>query len=232
MADRAAHHLPLQGSSGRTLSEALARLAATPAAIRGQASQAAAGREPLMAALLREISETVLPRELTVICGQQTAAVLLVAHRRLAGVCLDRPDDAGTGTGPAPDDPAAAARIFAGRLRALEAAAEAGGFTLRRRPCKTPQGAGSCTVQMLRDALAAEAAGGPLEAFRAIAEAKAEAWMFCSRKAQAPEAHGPENLLRQLDTVRGAIAPSAGPGVSARLPERRPECLLLPVSEH
>ena len=82
-----------------------------------------------------------------------------------------------------------------------------------------------------RYALAAAAAGGPLEAFRALAGAKAEAWMFCPQEPQAPEAHGPEPLLQQLRAVRGAIAASAAPAASARLPGQRPECLLLPVSE-
>lgn len=228
MTDRAAHHLPPQDSGGQALRQALARLAAAPAEIRGQARQAAAGQAPLAAALLREIGETVLPRELTVLCGRETAAVLIAAHRRLAGITLG---STAAASGAAPDDPAAAARLFAGRLRALETAVAGRGFSLRRRPCKVPEGAGSCTVQMLQDALAASAAGGPLEAFRVLAGAKAEAWMFCPQELQAPEAHGPEPLLQQLRAVRGAIAASAAPAASARLPGQRPECLLLPVSE-
>lgn len=226
MGDAAARELRMPNGTGQGLHSALARLAAAPEADLQRANSTAAGQVPLTAALLQEIAETVLPREVTVLCGGKPVAVLFAAQRRLAGFTLG---SAGN-TGPGPDDPAAAVRIFARRLQTLQNAAGGGGFRIRRRPCKAPEGAGSCTVQQLNAALAGLSQHGPLEAFRNMAEAKALAWSYCGATGQPLETWGPEDLLSQLDAVRTAAAGAAGHKASLRLPEQKPDCILLPVS--
>ena len=224
MAQAAAQNLQGAGAGGLRL--ALERLAAAPETFREQAAAAASGQASLPAVLLREIGETVLPRELTVVCGQETAAVLVAAQRRLAAVHMGTAPERGAG----PDDPAAAARIFAGQLRALEEAAGGRGFAIRRRPCQAPDGAGSCPVEQLRKALEAPSRGGTLAAFRELAEAKAEAMVLCRGDEAPAESWGPEALLGRLQAACKAAAGRAGGGTAARLPEPKPECMLLPVS--
>lgn len=220
MADPA-HQAPKQQTAAAKLRQALARL--TEPAGAGPA----AGQESLSAAVLREISETVLPRQLTLVIGQQPAASLTLAQRRLAGFSLAAAAD----SSPAAEDPAAAAQLFAARLRRLEAAAEAQGrgFRFRRRPCAAPQGAGSCSARMLEAALSA-AGHGPLDRFRAQAADQAAAWLYCPRGSGSAETAGPAPLLAQLEAVRSALTARAARPASARVPVPKPDCLLLPVS--
>ncbi|CUH99539.1 hypothetical protein [Leisingera aquaemixtae] len=220
-----ARQLPGAKPAPDALHQALRQLAQPVQALTAQAQRAAAGQEPLLPALLREIGETVLPREITLCIGQTPAAVLTAAHRRLAGLSLGGTAEAGA----APEDPAAAARLFAARLRRLEAQAASAGITFRRRPCAAPQGAGSCTAAQLQEALAA-ASRSPLGTLRSAAAAQALAWIHCPAGAQAPVSGGPAPLLQQLQAVRSAFAASAARPGSARMPAHRPDCLLLPVS--
>ncbi|UWQ74274.1 hypothetical protein [Leisingera sp. M658] len=226
MADAAAHLLPQPAGAGGALQQALNRLAETPAAIRARVQQAAAGQEPLAVAVLREISETVLPRELTICVGQQSAAVLTIAQRRLTGLTLCRSADPADGA----EDPDAAARIFAARLRTLDAVANGAGFTIKRRPCKATEGAGSCTAKMLSDAMGATGNSSPLDRFHARATPQAEAWMSCGRGGNLSGSGGPEELLCQLDAVRTVLAAQGAFPSAARMPAPKLECLLLPVS--
>lgn len=220
-----ARQLPGAEPAPDALHQALRQLAQPVQALTARAQRAAAGQEPLQDALLREIGETVLPREITLCIGQTPAAVLTAAHRRLAGLSLGGTAEAGD----APEDPAAAARLFAARLNRLEAAAAGTGVTFRRRPCAAPQDAGSCTTAQLQEALAA-AGRSPLSSFRSAAAPQALAWIHCGPGGQAPDTGGPEPLLNQLQAVRSTFAASAARPGSARMPARKPDCLLLPVS--
>ncbi len=226
MADAAAHFLPQRPGTAEALHEALIRLADTPTAIRARVQQAAAGKEPLAAAVLREISETVLPRELTICVRQQSAAVLTIAQRRLTGLTLGR----SAGPTDETEDPDAAARIFAARLRTLDAAANGAGFTIKRRPCKATDGAGSCTAKMLSDAMGAAESSSPLDRFHARATPQAEAWISCGRGGNLSGSGGPEDLLCQLEAVRTVLAAKGACPSTARMPAPKPECMLLPVS--
>lgn len=220
-----ARQLPGAEPAPGALHQALRQLAQPVQALTARAQRVAAGQEQLLDALLREIGETVLPREITLCIGQTPAAILTAAHRRLASLSLGGTAEAGAG----PEDPAAAARLFAARLNRLGAAAAGAGVTFRRRPCAAPQGAGSCTAAQLQEALAA-ASRSPLRSFRSAAAPQAMAWIHCSPGGQAPDTSGPEPLLNQLQAVRSTFAASTARPGSARVPARKPECLLLPVS--
>lgn len=220
-----ARQIPGAEPAPDALHQALRQLAQPVQALTARTQHAAAGREPLLPAVLREIGETMLPREITLCIGQTPAAILIAAHRRLAGLTLKGTAEAGA----APEDPAAAARLFAARLSRLEAEAAGAGFSLRRRPCKAPEGAGSCTPEMLKEALAAPARN-PLSSIRAAAAEHALAWIHCGPSGQAPDTGGPPPLLNQLQAVRSAYAASAARPGSARMPARKPGCTLLPVS--
>lgn len=226
MADAAAYLLPHPAGAAGALQQALNRLAETPTAIRAGMQQAAAGQEPLAVTVLREISETVLPRELTICVGQQPAAVLTVAQRRLTGLTLGRSADPADGA----EDPDTAARIFAARLRTLDAVAGGAGFTIKRRPCKATEGAGSCTAKMLSDAMGAAESSSPLDRFHARATPQAEAWISCGRGGNLSGSGGPEELLCQLEAVHTVLAAKGACPSTARMPASKPECLLLPVS--
>ncbi|MFY0312565.1 hypothetical protein ACFMBG_22025 [Leisingera sp. D0M16] len=220
-----ARQLPSAQPGPDALLQALRRLAEPVQALPARTQHAATGGQPLIDALLREISETVLPREITLSIGQTPAAVLTAAHRRLAGLTLGGTAEAGA----APEDPAAAAELFAARLRRLEVEAAGAGFSLGRRPCKAPEGAGSCTPEMLQEALAAPARS-PLSSFRAAAADQALAWIHCGPGRQTPVTGGPAPLLDQLQAVRSTFTASATRPGSAKIPARKPDCLLLPVS--
>jgi hypothetical protein len=225
MAEAAAHPFPAPRSGSTVLHRALAQLVESPVDLRNRVQQAATGRASVIEALLHEIDTTVLPRELTVMCGDKPAAVLVAANRRLAGITLGRTAD----TGASADEPAVAARIFADRLRQLEAKAGSTGFTLRRRACEVPQGAGSCTVRTLSEALC-----GPqlsqLEEFRSEAVKRALTWISSSQDGQAVGADGSEELLERLDAVKCLLPAAAVQGNASRLRGQKPECLLLPLS--
>ncbi|WP_052272514.1 hypothetical protein [Leisingera sp. ANG-M7] len=210
-----------QTSPGATsgLHQALVRLA--------QPARAAASStgDSLTAAVLREIRETVLPREITLCIKGRAAATLTVAQRRIAGLSL--PDSADPSS--VAEDPETAAQIFATRLRQLKAASKSGDFSFRRRPCPAPQGTGTCSVGTLAAALAA-ASGGRLDHFRARALPQAAAWLHCPQGGGQIRGDGPEALLTRLDAVRQTLASRAARPASARMPVPKPDCLLLPVS--
>ncbi|OED50720.1 hypothetical protein AB838_00910 [Rhodobacteraceae bacterium (ex Bugula neritina AB1)] len=199
------------------------------------------GTGSFQAAVLREISETILPREITLCIGGRRAAVLTVAQRRLAGLSLNSAADEPA----AAEDPAAAAQLFASHLLRLEAQADGQlvgqAITFRRRPCAAPQDAGSCSAETLAAALTAATGSTQLDRFRAQVAAleasqacerasiRASATLYCPSGGGQPQASGPEALLSQLDAVRQALMSKAARPASARMPAPKPECLLLPA---
>ena len=222
MTSQTAYSSSGSGTVRSELCEAMFRLAAPAQAVHDGAKQAEEGQLPLVSVLLREIGETILPRELTVSAGKEAVAVLTVAQRRLAGVALASQQASGENA----DDPAAAARLYASRLRVLEAEIGDGGFSLLRCPCKSPEGAGNCTAEMLAEALGS-ATQCPLKRFQAFAEARVSALLSCGEDGQVYDAKGPDYLLRKLSAVQAGVAARTGKSASLRMPERRPECLLL-----
>ncbi|OBY24876.1 hypothetical protein [Leisingera sp. JC1] len=201
------------------LHQALVRLAQP-------ACDAASGTgDSLTAAVLREIRETVLPREITLCINSRAAATLTVAQRRIAGLSL--PDSAEPSS--AADDPEAAAQLFAARLQRLQTGSKGGGFSFRRRPCPAPQGTGTCSAETLAATLAA-ASGGRLDQFRTRALPQAAAWLHCPQDSGQMRGGGPEALRTRLEAVRQTLASKAARPASARMPVPKPDCLLLPVS--
>lgn len=226
MAEPAVQDMQVSAGPVPELVQALRRLSVSPEDIRARALRAAEGREALAEVLLQEIDETVLPRELTISAGGARVAVLTVAHRRLAGVALHgKPDSASEA-----DDPQMAAALFAGRLQRLQTEMPSGGFTILRRSCKGPAGAGSCTAQMLRDALSAVPEDSRLDRFRAAVQAHARAWIFGPAAGGAAQTGGAEEVLMQLGAARAALA--AGLQRTRRPPafQPKPECIVLPLS--
>ncbi|KIC15788.1 hypothetical protein [Leisingera sp. ANG-DT] len=212
---------PRPGSAAASaLQQALVRLA-QPGGTAG-----AEATDSLGAAVLREIRDTVLPREIILYIRQQPAAVLTVVHRRLAGIRLNGCTDPST----AAEDPEAAAQLFAARLRQLDAQARDQAFSFRRRPCAVPQGAGSCTAGTLAAALTAGGSSSRLDKFRAQAEVQAVAWLHCPRHSAQTQAGGSDALLTRLDAVRKALTSKSARPASARMPVPKPDCLLLPVT--
>ncbi|MBY6141245.1 hypothetical protein KUV26_17540 [Leisingera daeponensis] len=215
-----AHQSPRPGASAASaLHQALIRLA--------QPAGAPPHGKPdtLSAAVLREISETVLPREITLCIGDRPAAVLTVAQRRLAGLSLG---GAAAGTAAA-ENPKTAAQLFAAGLRRLESEGLGQEVSFRRRPCAAPQGASSCSVRRLAEALTA-AGGGRLDHFRAQAAPQAAAWLHCPRNGGQAQGNGPAELRTRLDAVRQALTAKSTRPASARMPVPKPDCLLLPVT--
>ncbi|MDC0659396.1 hypothetical protein N6L27_15455 [Leisingera sp. SS27] len=206
-------------STASDLHQALIRLAEPArAALSGTA-------DSLTDAVLREIRETMLPREITLCISGRAAATLTVAQRRIAGFTLQDSADPSS----AAEDPETAAQLFAARLQLLQAGGKEGKISFRRRPCAAPQGAGTCSAGTLAAALAA-ASGSRLDHFRARALPQATAWLFCPRSTKEMQGDGPETLLTQLDAVRRALASKAARPASARMPVPKPDCLLLPVT--
>lgn len=208
------------------LEQAVRRLSLSCEDIRARARRAAEGRAPLAEVLLQEIDETVLPRELSIFAGADPKAVLTVAHRRLAGVALQGVPDGASEA----DDPQMAAALFAGRLKRLETEISGCGFTIMRRACKAPAGAGSCTAQMLRDALSETPEDSRLDLFRAAVQARASAWIFEPAGGGPLDTGGAQGVLGQLDAARAALV--AGLQGTRRPPmfQSKPECFVLPLS--
>jgi hypothetical protein len=202
------------------LHQALVRLAQP-------ACDAASGTsDSLTAAVLREIRETVLPREITLRINDRAAASLTVAQRRIADLSLRDSADPSS----AAEDPETAAQVFAARLQLLQAGSKGGDFSFRRRPCPAPQGTGTCSAGTLAAALAAASGSGRLDHFRNQALPQAAAWLHCPQGSGQMRGEGPEVLLTRLDAVRQALASKAARPASARMPVPKPDCLLLPVS--
>ncbi|NVK12798.1 MAG: hypothetical protein HWE35_01335 [Rhodobacteraceae bacterium] len=215
-----AQQIPQAGAgTASALQQALVRLAQP---VRAAPSGSA---DSLTDAVLREIRETVLPREITLCISGRAAATLTVAQRRIAGFTLQDSADPSS----AAEDPEAAAQLFAARLLVLQAGGKSGKFSFRRRPCPAPQGAGTCSAGTLAAAVAA-ASGGRLDQFRARALPQAAAWLHCPAGSTQMRGDGPEALLARLDAVRQTLASKASRPASARMPVPKPDCLLLPVS--
>ncbi|NSY41448.1 hypothetical protein [Leisingera sp. ANG59] len=218
---KSAQQTPQAGTgAASSLHQALIRLA--------QPSRAAPSGtdDSLSAAVLREIRETVLPREITLCISGRAAATLTVAQRRIAGLSLRDSADPSS----AAENPETAAQLFAARLQQLQAGSRGQDFSFRRRPSAAPQGAGTCSAGTLAAALAAASGSGRLDHFRAQAQPQAAAWLHCPQDSGQMRGDGPEALLIRLDAVRQTLASRAARPASARMPVPKPDCLLLPVT--
>ncbi len=149
---------PMHRNDASRLKHLLERLAREKTPGRAQCRQPVQGHPELMAAVLREIDETVLPRQITLRSDANAVAHLLVSNRRLMG--LTSPGQDATGNSPPAQDPEAAAAWYVAQLNRLFADCRKGSCQVTARINAAMGSRISCSPQMLAQAAGLEW-GGP-----------------------------------------------------------------------
>jgi hypothetical protein len=181
--------------------------------------------------LLTEMDETVLPRQLELICDTGAKLVLTVSNRRLLSV-----SDASESIRAATDPEDFAGRAMA-RLRAM--LEHANSVTLDVARGTTPEAAASrisCSVRLLADAAGlavfrqhgGAGAGGFIETTKALAHA----WLQFDASRCDPQSDGPDHLIGPLEAVARHLQDGGVPFLpESQFRLQRSNCLLLPMDD-
>ncbi|WP_139837814.1 hypothetical protein [Roseovarius litorisediminis] len=186
----------------------------------------------LLRAILVEIDETILPREITLTADTGATAVLTVSNRRLLSLFLS--DDETGQTGELPSDPTSAAKQYISRLlymfgRCDEVALEVS----ERAPAKLAVGL-SCSAQSLADAAGLCDIYGPLnpslDRFLQDIKDMACAWIELGPPPAAQKSHGSEGLIKMLENFeRASLNRGQTLAQAQKIGGQEPSCVLLPL---
>ncbi|WP_109464636.1 hypothetical protein [Albibacillus kandeliae] len=176
----------------------------------------------LLVSVLREVDETVLPRQITLTTDTGHRADLTVSNRRLKALAIgDMPCDE-------PSDPDSAARLFAARLAALVEGAERVTFSYARCAAGFSQRTIGCSARSLAAAAGVNPVttgqGRTIEGFLGSISAHCLAWILTEQDGR---------LRRGGDPVRReallAFRDEARPDPQARFDTRAAKCTVLPL---
>ena len=239
MAQPAPHSPRGDAAETRPLARLIERLA--------RAGQGGRGPEPGLAGLLREIDETVLPRQITLFEGDRAVAQLAVSNRRL--MAFDPVEGPQRGDPAPPADPETAARLYARRLVDLFARHADLRFAVTGRNPRAAQGGIGASARAL-GALVGQSPGddpgpGRLTDFAAALRPQARAWVEQGAGRRDSGGSGEQIAALQAALASGLMAGPAGgtgPGMAAgpgaktgagtgRVGPGRPHCLMLPLPD-
>lgn len=194
----------------------------------------ASGIDDLILTLLREIDETMLPREFSITTDTGMAARLLVSNRRL--ICLDIDNTPDTSDEPAPADPEAAATLYARQLQDVFQKSRKIRVRLSGRETAAIATNISCTAQCLAESfglpLSRQAAPGKLDAFINSVEPLAWAWMRVMSGQQDQNASGPDHMVALLKALVQRRADKAKhQSQPAQIAPTRPRCEVVQVND-
>lgn len=215
-------------NQGSRLARVVARMAEPDVALPVSRQRRAGDPDRLLITVLREIDETVLPRQITLNVDENASVRLSVANRRLIAV---ETADGGNAAQDEPGDPLAAARIFTKRLRAVLDGAQRIEFVHARRGDAGGRDAISCSAQSL-----AKAAGVPLGILGAAAglddylgalKPIALAWLFSAAPGAEDADFGEPDDLAALRAFRDRTRADQ----KARIQAASPACTVLPLPD-
>lgn len=206
------------------LKQVLARFAADASYLHAETKDAAEGRADLLQCLLREIDETILPRQLTLYFGQQVAAELTVSHRRLLSLDL-------TGVSSSVGNQSSIAQVYAQRLRQLVLSNKDTGFRIARQPCEIGAESESCSARLLMETLATQLGQGRLRSFMSSVGNDAEAWVFQDDSTTKTDSFGPDDQIQRLTDLANSDAVARQKRrPTPRVPDQAPSCMVLTMS--
>lgn len=206
------------------LQQTLARFAADASSLLAEKQDAFEGRADLLHSLLREIDETILPRQLTLHFDQQVVAELTVSHRRLLSLDL-------TGVSSPVGNQTSITQIYAQRLRQLVLSNKGTGFRITRQPCEIGAESESCSAKLLMDTLATQQGQGRLRSFMSTVETDAEAWVFQDDSSKKTDSFGPDDQIQRLtDLANSDAAARQKRRPTPRVPDQAPSCTVLTIS--
>ena len=182
----------------------------------------------LMVTVLREIDESVLPRDIRVSTDNGDELHLLVSNRRLISVKASGasiPSDQAS-----PGDPDEAARIYLDRLKSVLGSARKIELTHKRCPDLRDSDSVSCSAQSLARAagLSVGILGGSpgLRDFLKSLESLATAWLYLPGKAAESQSNGDPALINGLSAFLDQTRPKEN---KAQIAARKPDCTVLPL---
>lgn len=206
------------------LKQVLARFAADTSCLLAEKQDAFEGHANLLHSLLREIDETILPRQLTLYFDQQLVAELTVSHRRLLSFNL-------TATPASASDRSSVAQTYAQQMRQLVASYNGAGFRITRQPCDIGIESESCSAKLLVDTLAAQQDQSQLQGFLSLAAPSALAWMVQDNNAETTDCSGPEDLIQRLTGLANSSAAARQKrSATLRVPDQTATCMVLTMS--
>lgn len=206
------------------LKQVLVRFAADASSLIAEKKDASEGRADLLHSLLREIDETILPRQLTLYFDQQMVAELTVSHRRLLSLDL-------SGVSSPAGNQTSIAQIYAQRLRQLVSSNKGTGFRITRQPCEISAESESCSARLLTDTLATQQGQGRLRSFMSSIEPDAEAWVLHDDSTEKTDSFGPDDQIQRLtDLAKTDIAARQKRRPTPRVPDQAPSCMVLTMS--
>ena len=209
-------------AGGSRLARVLTRLAEPG---QGLPSVVDGGANEILAVLLREIEETVMPRRLSLFDGANLLIRLVISNRRLVSTRLpDGPEVA------APVEPRAAAQLWAGQINTALRDVRSARFAYERSSEHEVADAVGCSAAMLAKAAGltppAPEAPRTLSDFFSVIGGFAIAWIFMPTKGSGDTRGGDAALVVRLSEF-AARARSEG---KPRLGPAQPECVILPLA--
>jgi len=206
-------------STAHQLRSLLVRLAADPGDSYAK-EQPVAG---LLSALVREIDEVILPREILLLSDGRIVATVIASNRRLVDLRISdvsMPPIEGS-----PDD---VARSYAQAISAIQE--RAGSVTLQRggRAAQSTTSSSACSAQRLSDIAQTLGQQNLIEKFLNLSQAQALGWVW-HQTAQAGQRQGGAeevvSALERLGVLRSEIQSSKR--VSRQLDHAKPSCTAL-----
>ena len=229
MAEPAQRHAAPADETAQRLRHVLARLAMGRDDLGMWLTPTVHGEVELLARVIRETDETVLPRRMDLVSAQGLRATMTVSNRRLIAFRLT-----GQVAGEPAGDPSPDAIATDHVKSVLAIAADPAGIAFRQ-PERAPQAsadATSCTARALLGAARSVAReGGMLRFLRATAP-RLQSWI-CRIGEARKSFHGPEGArMEKLEIIEAHLARGQpGQNRRERLERPRPSCAFYPVSE-
>ncbi|OUS36579.1 hypothetical protein A9Q94_08825 [Rhodobacterales bacterium 56_14_T64] len=206
------------------LKQVLARFAADASCLLAEKQDAFEGRADLMHSLLREIDETILPRQLTLYFDQRAVAELTVSHRRLLSLDL-------SGVSSPAGNQTSIAQIYAQRLRQLVLSNKGAGFRITRQPCEISAESESCSARLLMETLTTQQDQGRLRSLMSSIGTDAEAWVFQDGSTAKTESFGPDDQIQRLTDLANSDAVARQKRrPTPQVPDQAPSCMVLTMS--
>mgnify|MGYP001794296786 CR=1 FL=1 len=182
--------------------------------------------------LISEISETVLPRLLTIECGPLTRLLLHVSNRRLLSLYVVSQN--GKTAVDVPNDPDEAAQIYMSTISEIFASSETVVFQKPERMAHNADFSTSCSVELLSmiagiDSTQDQNANNSTPNNLALIKSEALAWLQIGANLQELGQNGydeDQNLLRQIATR--CIGDAGKSSKHLKVRPNREECVLVP----
>lgn len=212
------------------LRQALERLASEDAGALRSTEAKAAGFTELIDQIAREVDETVLPRNLVLLDGDEELAMLTISNRRLVAVRSAKDHGAKNPSDAA--DAAEAAKEFLEKIHAISEEAGPIRLRLKGRVEGFSVNEMSCSASDLMAAAREHAQKSRLDVFLADVRKQAEAWVFRPVVGADVKQDGPDELCEALATLEREFDQiTANQGEALRRTSMKPNCTFIPYTQ-